>query len=164
VTEADLEELRATALGTVGEGDIVLLAGSVPEGAPPDTHARLIPRVRERGARVILDSSGASLIAGAAALPWALKPNREELEALAGGAIADAASAARVAREWIERGVGLVAASLGAEGLVVADAAGTWHVPALEVPAVNPAGAGDAVVSAIAMGAGRGAPTIEIAR
>src|SRR5207244_4032485 len=113
-------------------GDVVVLAGSVPEGAPAEYYTTLIPRFRERGVRVILDSSGASLAAGAAALPWALKPNSEELEVLAGGPVADVATAAAVARAWVARGVGLVAASLGASGLIVADASGAWHAPALE--------------------------------
>jgi fructose-1-phosphate kinase PfkB-like protein len=158
------------------------LAGSVPAGVPADLYATWIPAFREHGVRVILDSSGPSLAAGAAMLPWALKPNREELETLAALARAGSsrlgaeltlahvhpegrrAAAAAVARGWVDRGIGLVVASLGAEGAIAADRTGVWYAAPLEIPVVNPAGAGDAMVAAIAMAASQDPPTVEVLR
>jgi fructose-1-phosphate kinase PfkB-like protein len=180
-TEADVSRVWGMLNGTVAKGDVVVLAGSAPEGVPHDVYAGWIPVLAARGARVILDSSGASLAAGAAALPWALKPNREELAVLAAGRHRparhpaanpeqEAAStteepagtpeeAAAVARDWVKRGVELVVASLGAAGAVAVAKDGAWYAPALDVPVVNPAGAGDAMVAAMAMGAARGEET-----
>jgi sugar/nucleoside kinase (ribokinase family) len=47
-------------------------------------------------------------------------------------------------RELLERGVGCVAATCGADGVVLVDAAGDDHVPAFEVDVVDTTGCGDA--------------------
>ena len=67
-------------------------------------------------------------------------------------AIADSYGVGLASAQWI-----LTAALLS--GAVAADASGLWHAPALDVAVVNPAGAGDAMVAAMAMGAERGEAT-----
>jgi sugar/nucleoside kinase (ribokinase family) len=68
-----------------------------------------------------------------------LLPNDEQALGLTGAASVDAACAALV-----ERGVGCVAATVGAEGAVVASADGIDRVPAFAVDVVDTSGCGDA--------------------
>jgi sugar/nucleoside kinase (ribokinase family) len=68
-----------------------------------------------------------------------LLPNDEQVLGFAG---ADDLSAA--ARSLLERGVGCVVATRGAEGALIVDGAGTEPVPAFEVEVVDTTGCGDA--------------------
>ncbi len=68
-----------------------------------------------------------------------LLPNDEQVLALTGAE--DLVSGARM---LIDRGVGCVAATSGADGAVVIDADGAEHVPAFEVAVVDTTGCGDA--------------------
>lgn len=78
-------------------------------------------------------------------------PNKSEMELLVGRKVDspdDAQSAARMLRE---RGVQTVVVTLGSRGALVLDAEGATHLPAVEVAAVDPTGAGDAFTAALAV-------------
>ncbi|MFC0673190.1 ribokinase [Brachybacterium hainanense] len=64
------------------------------------------------------------------------------------------------------RGQGIRAAvlTLGAQGALVSDGTGTWHVPAARVEAVDTTGAGDAFIGALAVELSRGKDLVEAAR
>ena len=61
VSPADLDALLRDLLGMVREGDIVVLAGSLPQGAPQDTYRVWTAACREKGAWVCLDADGVLL-------------------------------------------------------------------------------------------------------
>lgn len=160
VTPDDVAALGARMLGWLvahaEEPRVVVFAGSWPVGAPDDAYVPLLRAAREQGAWTILDASGRYLAAGVHAPPWALKPNREELESLAGRPIATLDDAVAAARELVAAGVPRVVVSLGRMGVVAVEAGQAWAAEPLTVEAVNPAGAGDAVVAAMALGAEQG--------
>jgi len=68
-----------------------------------------------------------------------LLPNDEQVLALTG-----AADVGEGARQLVERGIGCVAATCGAQGAIVVDADGSERVPAFEVDVVDTTGCGDA--------------------
>jgi sugar/nucleoside kinase (ribokinase family) len=109
--------------------------------------AKILSFARERGT-----ITSADLLApgeqAAAIIDWVgpafehldyLLPNEEQVLGLTG---ADELSAG--ARALVDRGVGCVAATCGADGAVVVDADGAEHVPAFEVDVVDTTGCGDA--------------------
>jgi 1-phosphofructokinase len=151
-TPADLDALVATLSQRTRPGDVVVLAGSLPEGLPVDAYVPLIREARARGARTILDSSGPFLAAALPGQPWAVKPNREELESLAGRLVPGPAEAVAAGRDLLGTGVTWVVASLGAGGAVAVAREEAWVAEPLPVRVANPAGAGDAVVAQIALG------------
>jgi 1-phosphofructokinase family hexose kinase len=156
VTPNDLAALAATLAERTRPGDVVVFAGSLPDGVPVDAYASLIREAHQRGARTILDTSGAFLAAAVPAQPWAVKPNREELESLAGRPVTGPADAVAAARELLAAGVTWVVASLGAAGAVAVAAGEAWVADPLPVQVANPAGAGDAIVAQMALGIERG--------
>ena len=129
-----------------GPRAVVVLAGSLPRGLPPDAYATLIRIAHEHGARTVLDTSGEPLTLGLAAAPDVIKPNADEFAAL-GTSI-----------ETLARGGGngtgstAVVASDGPRGLLAVTAAGTWRAEPPEILTGNPTGAGDACVAALARG------------
>ena len=85
----ELDALTETLSGTVGEGDIVILAGSLPKctGRDPVTYwSELIPVLRKKGCTVILDCSGEALrlAVNGECPPDMIKPNLDELCELLG--------------------------------------------------------------------------------
>lgn len=151
VSEGDAEALLADLVGAVLPGDVVVLAGSLPRGLPTATYAHWARACSRAGAKVFLDADGDALREGVAAAPWLVKPNEQELAGLAGRRLGDVSEVADAARSLLGGGVARVVVSLGAEGAVFADAAGTWLAHAVEVPVGSTVGAGDSVVAALAL-------------
>ena len=78
--EKELDAVRDYLSENVCEGDWVIFSGSLPEGMPSDAYASLIKLCKLRDAYTLLDSSKLALLRGITAGPFAIKPNREELE------------------------------------------------------------------------------------
>jgi len=85
-----------------------------------------------------------------------LKPNESEAERLTGIRVTDAYSAARAAAALRGLGPRTVIVTLGTAGAVIADEAGTRHVPAFEISALDTTAAGDAFTGALAVGVAAG--------
>jgi 1-phosphofructokinase family hexose kinase len=125
--------------------DVVVLAGSMPPGVPVDGYAQLGRAAGERA--VLLDTSGPPLLAGLAAQPAVVKPNRHELAEIGASP-----------QHLRANGAGAVVVSAGADGLVAVTGEGSWRARPPERVAGNPTGAGDAVVAALAAGLAAGDP------
>ena len=164
-TAPDLQAAADRVAAVARTGDLVVVSGSLPPGAPADWPLALARRLRAARADVLLDTSGAPLAAAAAARDGAvaaLRMDDEEAEALTGAPLPDAAATARFAAGLVARGAARVAAvARGAEGSVVADAGGCWLCAPPVVPVLSKVGAGDSFVAAFAMALAEGAPTSE---
>jgi 1-phosphofructokinase len=64
-------------------------------------------------------------------------------------------------RKLLDRGVALVALSLGEEGAIFVSKEGAWRAPALPVTARSTVGAGDSMVAAIVYGVEQKMPVEE---
>lgn len=164
VTARDLDRLATAVTQRARQADWVVLAGSLPPGAPDGWYADLLGQLDGSGAQVAVDTSGPPLVALAERLgrhaPGLMKPNGEELASLTGGdadAIeADPAAAAAAALVLVERGVGAVLATLGGNGAVLVTAAGAWHATPPPTLVVSTVGAGDSSLFGYLLGALRG--------
>jgi 1-phosphofructokinase family hexose kinase len=142
---AETTMLAATA-GRLGRtARAVAISGSLPPGFGPEQLGALVGELVGEGIPVVVDTSGAGLLAAARAGAHALKPNHEELEAATGHV-----DPVVGARSLLALGAQLVVVSLGRNGLVVVD---RTHVPLhAQLPRAlrgNMTGAGDAAVAAI---------------
>lgn len=168
VDPATLDRVNATLDAVVEPGGVVVLAGSLPAGVSDHVWSDMVARLNARDVRVVLDTSGtplaAALSGATGGLPFAIKPNRHELEVWAGQPLPDMAALVATARRLIERGVGLVAVSLGEEGAVcvTADAALVACLPPIR--ALSTVGAGDAMVAGLATGLADGLGLADLAR
>ncbi|MDR0285005.1 MAG: 1-phosphofructokinase family hexose kinase [Propionibacteriaceae bacterium] len=148
VGEPDLLQLETVVAELSGRGTTVVFSGSLPDGCPADTYARLVTVAKREGALTALDTSGEPLRLALAAQPDFIKPNAEEVTQLTGRTPTDPASAAQVAAGLrAETGIAAVALSLGALGAVLAGPDGLWHAAPPPVTAVNTVGCGDAFVA-----------------
>ena len=150
-TPALLEELTEALVRRADTADWIVLAGSLPPGAPPEWYAELVTALRAAGARVAVDTSDAPLKALVDALPAAaphlMKPNGEELASFTGHRAdaleSDPWEAAVAARDVIARGVESVLVTLGPHGAVLVNDAGAWHATPPPTTVVSTVGAGD---------------------
>ncbi|MDQ3331761.1 MAG: 1-phosphofructokinase family hexose kinase [Planctomycetota bacterium] len=135
---------------------VIVLSGSLPPETPINFYRRLIDRLPTE-ARVIVDTSGAALRESIGSGVFLIKPNRRELSQLTGCLIDDEASLSAAACELVRSGATqVVAASLGAEGVIVATADGARTIRCPDVPIQSKVGAGDSMVGGIATALSRG--------
>jgi ribokinase len=124
---------------------------------PLATVLHAIERAARAGRPIMLNPAPAQL------LPSALWPaidylvvNETEAGLLAGSAVTDPQSAASAALALRQRGARQVLVTLGAQGVVIADAAGTRHCAAPAVLAVDTTAAGDTFIGGVAAGLSEG--------
>jgi len=141
------------------ESRYVVASGSLPAGAPPDILARMARLAAARGARFVLDSSGAGLSETLGQAPVHLvKPSRGELERLVGRPL-EIEAAGEAAAAMVSRGeADIVAVTLGADGAILADRDGVEILPAIHVRVRSTVGAGDSFVAAMTLALARGEP------
>ncbi|WP_295782636.1 hexose kinase [uncultured Microbacterium sp.] len=131
----------------------VVVAGSSPAGAPASAVAALVAVARSRGARVLVDVSGPSLAAAAAAGAHIVKANAAEVCDATGARSVDAAMSQLSAHG------ATVVVSRGAEGMIARAPDGTV-IRRGAVPGVsgNPTGAGDAATAGLVAALDDGLP------
>jgi len=158
-TPAEWQLLTDAVASALPTARVLVGSGSLPTGAPLDFYPRLVALAAARGVPSIIDTSGAGLLAAAAAGATVLKPNRHELAEATG--LGDPLAGAR---KLLALGAGLVLLSLGEEGMVALSAADPERPRSARLPRVlrgNPTGAGDAAVAAAAVAYATGRHSID---
>jgi 1-phosphofructokinase family hexose kinase len=130
-------------------GDWWVLAGSLPPGAPDSFYGEIVRALTHRGARVLLDTSGASLRLGCQERPYLVKPNLEEARALTGLPMASPVEIALAAAEIRRLGAENIVISMGKAGALLHTVEATWLVYSPTIVEKNPIGAGDSMVGGL---------------
>ena len=113
--------------------------------------------VSGRGARFVLDTSGAALRRALEAGVYLVKPNLRELESVVGRSLRAPAEQEEGARQLVARGhAEIVTVSLGADGALLATRAGCRRLRAPKVKPRSAVGAGDSFVGAMTLGLAQG--------
>ena len=169
VDQADADRLLRALREDCSPGDILVISGTLPRGLEPAAMAAIVRIGREAGCRVILDSSGPTLRAGVGEAPWMVKCNAGEFAALEADfdpngvapAPDDPLALVGPARERLCGGIAALVVTLGADGLlaVTLDEVLRLHPPAIDP--LNPVGAGDVLLAALAVRLSKEAPLAE---
>lgn len=142
-------------------GRVLVLAGSLPPGAPEDIYAGYIGIARAHGVATILDTSGPPLALGLVARPDVIKPNLSEAEELLGRALPDLNAVVAGAREIAARGVRVVVVSMGGEGSVCVEGERAWRIVPPSVERRSTVGSGDSFLAGVAIALARGDDLVE---
>ena len=156
VSSGDLDELLQRLAGKIVQGDIVVIAGSLPQGASDDTYGVWTKKCGELGAKVFLDTSGEGMKKALENKPYFIKPNEKELEEIVGRELPELRDICKAAKELVEKGIKKVAVSMGGDGVLLATAEKMLYAPGIEVEVNTTVGAGDAVVAAFAVAEAEG--------
>jgi len=155
VTGEDVSRFLADFDRELAGADVVTISGSIPEGAPEEIYNDLICRCRKTGIPVLVDTSGARLIAAVKEKPSFIKPNEDEIAQLTGRPFAGREEAVRALMELHESGIPYVVLSLGAEGALLACEKGVFHGKPPKITPRNTVGCGDSMVAGFAVGFAR---------
>lgn len=164
LTEADFQGFLEKFTELVKEADVVAMSGSVPRGLDGTAYQRLVKIVKDAGKKVILDTSGKLLEMGIEALPTMIKPNIDEIRMLTGKHCDDIRDIIEAARAVHEKGVEIVAVSLGGDGSIVVSDEGVFRAVVPKINAVNTVGCGDSMIAGFALGLSEGLSMDEILR
>jgi tagatose 6-phosphate kinase len=135
---------------------VVLLAGSLPLGAPAHAYRRLAVVATSAGARVVVDVGGAPLAAALEARPWLVKINAAEAAATTGLPTTDRHDVVTAARRIIRDGAEQALVTMGIEGAVLVTDAATWSVGRAPEVGRFSVGSGDALVGGFVAALARG--------
>ena len=163
VSEAEAESLKATFREAMARARVATFNGTVSDRAVQRMYRELIPMAKDQGVVTILDSHGPEFALGLEAKPDMVKPNVAETEELVGYPLDSEAAQWKAIEFYHERGVELVALSLGKDGALVSRGGERLRVVPPEIEEVNPVGSGDAFVAGFAIGLMEGMPLEEAA-
>lgn len=164
LTEEDFAGFEAKFRQLVQEAKVVAMSGSVPKGLDGTAYQRLVKIVKDAGIPVILDTSGKLLEMGIEAIPTMIKPNIDEIRMLTGKRCDDISEIIEAARAIHERGVKIVAVSLGADGSLAVGDDEIFRARVPKIDAVNTVGCGDSMIAGFALGLSKGLPLEETLR
>lgn len=131
--------------------DYIVASGSCPKGMPLTCYCEISEIARQKGARFVLDTSGAvfrtTVAAGGIHLA---KPSLGELRALLGRPLDTAEEIEAAALELTASGkVEYLAVTMGHDGALLAGGGETWWLLPPEVKVISAVGAGDSFLGAM---------------
>ncbi len=156
LTDAEQIECLDRLSAAAASADFVVASGSLPPGVPPDYYQRVADICRERGALLILDTSGAGLRHISSGV-FLLKASVRELRECVERALVSESEQLAAAHELVDRGrTQVVVVSLGSQGALLVTSNGSQRYSSVTVPSCSGVGAGDAMIAAITVGLSRG--------
>ena len=165
VSQEILDDLLNTITERLKDGDLVVISGSMPKGAPADTYYKWIGHFREKNIKVFLDADGELFKTGIKAAPYLIKPNNHELSQFAGRELKTVKELEEVARQMMsEYGIEKIVVSMGGDGALYLTKDETIYAEGLKVPVGSTVGAGDSVVAALAYAEEKGMDIEETVR
>lgn len=151
ILKEDMERFYYLYERLIKDADVICASGSLPRGLDVGTYKVLIELANKQGKKFILDTSGEALEQGIEAKPFLIKPNKEELESLIRKTIYTENDVVEGAKSLINRGINIVAISLGGEGSLVFTNDYMYRVRTPKISAINPVGSGDSMIAGFAV-------------
>lgn len=147
-------------LDKLQDGDILVLAGSIPKTMPADIYSSIMENLKGRGVKFVVDAEKDLLLKALAHKPFLVKPNHMELGELFGESLAEISDTDELIAKVTEyaeilRGMGAenVLVSMAGDGALLLDGNGDVHI--MDAPVgqvVNSVGAGDAMLAGFLAG------------
>lgn len=152
IDDYSLEKLHKK-LEYIEDGDILVLAGSVPKSLPEDIYESFIRRVCEKKIKIVVDTTGNLLLNVLKYRPFLVKPNNFELSEIVGKELRTIDEIAEGARVLKKLGAVNVLVSMAEKGALLLDENGKQHlIDAPKGKLINSVGAGDSMVAGFIAG------------
>lgn len=152
ICKEDIETLYEK-LDSLKEGDVLVLAGSIPSVMSENTYMDIMRRLNNKGIIIAVDATKDLLLNVLQYKPFLIKPNNHELGEMFGVTIKDKAEVVAYAKKLQEKGARNVLVSMAGDGAVLVAEDGTVVEslpPKGEVK--NSVGAGDSMVAGFLAG------------
>lgn len=146
-------ELLLKKLDSLQEGDVLVLAGSIPASMPDDIYKNIMKRLEGKGILIVVDATKDLLVNVLEHHPFLVKPNNHELGEIFNVTLKTKDEVILYAKKLQEQGARNVLVSMAGEGAVLAAEDGTvLKAPAPEGELKNAVGAGDSMVAGFLAG------------
>ena len=145
ITSEELEALF-NRLDQLVEGDILVLAGSIPSTLPKDLYLQIQKRVSKKNVKVVVDTSGNALLEAVKNKPFLIKPNNHEIEEIFNVKINNTDELIIYGKKLNEMGAENVIISLAGDGALLICSQGVFFGNAPKGEVKNSVGAGDSLV------------------
>lgn len=140
-------------LSVLGEGDVLVLAGSIPGSMPDDIYRTIMAGLEGRDVVIAVDATRELLLNVLGYHPFLVKPNNHELGEIFGAELNTREETIPYAERLREMGAVNVLVSMAGEGAVLAAEDGRiYESPAPKGKLVNGVGAGDSMVAGFLAG------------
>lgn len=147
-----LEELQKK-LDTLQNGDVLILAGSIPSSIPDMIYRDIMKSLQGRKVLIAVDATKDLLLNVLEYHPFLIKPNNHELGEIFQVKLTAREEVIPYAKKLQEKGARNVLVSMAGEGAVlVAEDKTVFHMPAPSGKLVNAVGAGDSMVAGFIAG------------
>lgn len=156
ISEAAVAELFEK-LNQLQDGDILILAGSIPNTMPADSYEKILAHLSDKKIKVVVDATKDLLLKVLPYHPFLIKPNNHELGELFGVTLHSIEEIATYAKKLQEMGAQNVLISMAGDGALLIDETGKQHVCGVCKGTVkNSVGAGDSMVAGFVAGSMHG--------
>lgn len=140
-------------LDNLKDGDILVLAGSIPKTLPSDIYERILAFLAKREVKVVVDATKDLLLNVLKFKPFLIKPNNFELGEMFGVELKTEEEIIEYAKKLKERGAVNVLISMAGDGAILVDENGKVHKCGVCKGKVkNSVGAGDSMVAGFIAG------------
>lgn len=147
-----LEELLCK-LDALGEGDVLVLAGSIPASMPSDVYESILARLEGKKVLCAVDATRDLLVNVLKYKPFLIKPNNHELGEIFGRFLTTDEEIRECAEQLQQQGARNVLVSMAGDGAMLLDENGGCHrLAAYKGKVKNSVGAGDSMVAGFLAG------------
>ncbi len=152
INNIKLDELLSK-LDYLNNGDILILAGSIPSSLPDNIYETIMKRLILKKIKVIVDATGELLLNVLSYRPFLIKPNYHELEELFKTKINNQEEIIFYAKKLKEQGAINVLISLGKDGaLLISEDNHVYFCNSAKGELINSVGSGDSMVAGFIAG------------
>lgn len=152
IKEKDVNALISQ-LDELKDGDVLVLAGSIPDMMPETMYRDIMARLQEKNVMVVVDATKDLLVNVLEYHPFLIKPNNYELGEIFGVELTSKEEVIQYAKKLQEKGARNVLVSMAGDGAVmVAEDGTTYESEAPNGKVVNSVGAGDSMVAGFLYG------------
>ena len=140
-------------LDSLSDGDILILAGSIPSSLPSDIYEEILQRISNKSVKTIVDATNDLLLNVLKYKPFLIKPNNHELGEMFGSELKTDLEIETYARKLQDMGAVNVLVSMAGDGAMLIDENGKTHrCGVCKGKVKNSVGAGDSMVAGFTAG------------
>ena len=152
IKESDIEKLYEK-LDNIKDGDILVLAGSIPAVMPETMYSDIMEHLKDKDVKIVVDATKDLLLNVLKYKPFFIKPNNHELGEIFDVELNTRDEVVPYAKKMQEKGARNVLVSMAGEGAVlVAEDGQVYKSPCPEGKVKNSVGAGDSMVAGFIAG------------
>lgn len=152
ITKKELARLFEK-LELIKKGDILVLAGSIPNALPEDTYEIIMKVLENRGIKIVVDATGELLLKVIKYQPFLIKPNNHELGEIFGVTLTNREDIIKSAKRLQKMGAQNVLISMAGDGAILIGENGQiYEMKAPKGIVKNSVGAGDSMVAGFLAG------------